>query len=265
MIFYNGYILYPHHRYLGYDLHTPTNPNDSVKFVNTLPTDAKFDVVLLSHVVEHLVDLNRLATIAQYLKEDGILYIEIPNPTHYWDHPRREFLYYIDRLHVNHFSLKAMIALAQRMGLAIKHYGQHDLPYKDGKEYPAHYFYCQKTDKPTMGDAMRSYIAAEYKRPSPLAELDANAPLLVYGFGDHFFRSRSTGGPLAGRNIVAVIDRRWEELQRSDYAKTYRFLNIEQALKAHADVPIVIAVAWGAEQIADTIHALNPAVKTIIL
>jgi 2-polyprenyl-3-methyl-5-hydroxy-6-metoxy-1,4-benzoquinol methylase len=98
------------HRYYGCDSNAQTRiMSDGV----SIHRDFKdligpFDLIVLSHVVEHLVDFEILERVFKLLSQTGVIYIEVPNPGAYESYARREFLYYFDRLHVNHFTFFAL-------------------------------------------------------------------------------------------------------------------------------------------------------------
>jgi hypothetical protein len=66
-------------------------------------TRARFDLIVLSHVAEHLRDLDWLDNLPRLLDPRGTLYIEVPDPRGY-DCIHRPPLYYFDSEHINHFS-----------------------------------------------------------------------------------------------------------------------------------------------------------------
>ncbi len=73
-----------------------------------------FDCVILSQVIEHIYDLNKaIENVSHLLKNGGILYIEAPDASRYWDCFIAPY-YYFDCEHINHFdehSLKNLLAL----------------------------------------------------------------------------------------------------------------------------------------------------------
>ncbi|ADG70233.1 class I SAM-dependent methyltransferase [Brachyspira murdochii] len=67
--------------------------------------DKKFDVVILSQVLEHIYDLKNVKYILEnILNDNGILYIDIPDATSYIKNKLAAY-YYFDLEHINHFSL----------------------------------------------------------------------------------------------------------------------------------------------------------------
>ena len=71
----------------------------------------KFDVITVSHVLEHIWDLKgAIKIIKTYLKEDGILYIEVPDMSNYSNYFYKPF-YYFNFDHCNHFTINTLIKL----------------------------------------------------------------------------------------------------------------------------------------------------------
>ena len=86
----------------------------------TLVPYAPFDLVILSHVVEHFADPEReLQLIRQLLSEEGLAYIEVPGVLRIHRKPEYEyeFLRYLTVAHTYHFSLASLSAVLWRAGL----------------------------------------------------------------------------------------------------------------------------------------------------
>ena len=66
--------------------------------------DNIFDLIILSHVLEHIYDLtNSVRNLKELLNSEGLVYVETPNATKYPEYyivPN----YYFDTEHINHFS-----------------------------------------------------------------------------------------------------------------------------------------------------------------
>lgn len=167
--------------------------------------DGTFDLIILSHVIEHMLDFDEIKQLTCRLSETGNLYIEVPDAPRYRDCQRREFLYYFDRLHVNHFTGYALQRLLKQWGLNTLRIGEIDFDYKDGRPYPALFvvasaFKLEKHNevitKKSLLILFKEYIANEVARFKPVREkLEIPQQIVVYGFGDNFFRSISNGGP----------------------------------------------------------------------
>ena len=83
------------------------------------PSDASYDLIIASHVVEHLLNFELLQTWNSLLTKNGLLYIEVPNSLQYASRERGQFLYYFDRIHVNHFTPRRWFGSWQRMDSAM--------------------------------------------------------------------------------------------------------------------------------------------------
>jgi SAM-dependent methyltransferase len=224
-----------------------------------------FDLIILSHTLEHVVDLEEIFAIRQLLVPGGFLYVEVPDASCYAEFPRREYLYYIDRLHINHFTHTSLGHLLQNKGMSLTWVGRHDFQYKDGGLYPACCVLAAEgaaTGKsvkipasPPVGDALPRYLNGEAEKASIWRQKLAGTPsILVYGFGDNFFRARNPDGPLAGLPIQAIVDQRWQTLRQQRHADTYSFIGLPEAVEKYARAPIVITVSFGGEAIAQKLR-----------
>lgn len=225
----------------------------------------RFDVIVLSHVAEHLVRFDVIDTLRRLLALRGLLYLEVPNPARYTACPRREFLYYIDRLHINHFSMRAMRRLVGRSGLEVRATGTHRFAYRDG-HYPS--MYCiasdfvpgrdevpvEEVDEGPLDAVYLAYRADERRRALELRSrllAEAVSPgVLVYGGGDNFCRARGAGGPLEAVPLLAVMDRRAPSLTSRD---GIRFSLPDDALARYPEASVVVTVSQRSAEIAAAI------------
>jgi len=77
----------------------------------------KYDCLILSHVLEHIYDLNKfIETISSNIKDDGYLYIEIPNAEFYCHFNDYCPLQEINLEHINFFSKYALNKLLLNNG-----------------------------------------------------------------------------------------------------------------------------------------------------
>ncbi len=69
----------------------------------------KYDVIILSHVLEHMLNLKEeLENISMLMKEDGILYIEVPGVKFIHKAYRGDLLLYMQNAHVYSFSMNTL-------------------------------------------------------------------------------------------------------------------------------------------------------------
>ena len=73
--------------------------------LNTLEEGTKFDLIIISHVLEHVIDVQKfLHDISSYLLPDGYLYIEVPSLHIVCASYDCNFLRYFQNAHTIHFS-----------------------------------------------------------------------------------------------------------------------------------------------------------------
>lgn len=180
----------------------------NLKFDNAL-ADKRYDLVILSHVVEHIPDLTEVSGLFDLVAPGGLVYVEMPDPHRYEALAQPQFGYYVDRLHVNHFSQRAFLKLAPDHFDVVSG-GSYSMPYNLGEAYPAQFVALRAQLRPTsVQSAIEAYVASETSRWATTREALKERHFFVYGFGDNFHRSLSAGGPLEGLEdrIIAIIDR----------------------------------------------------------
>lgn len=198
---------FPDIQFFGFDVNADF-PSDlpNLRFESVLP-DQTHDLVILSHVVEHIVDLSEVTSLFDLVADSGLIYIEMPDPARYQDFEQPQFGYYVDRLHINHFSQRSLLRLAPTRFDVVTG-GVYAMPYSLGDAYPAQYVALRRRSG-SVQTSIRRYVAAEVARWIEVREDLRNRRFFVYGFGDNFHRSLSAGGPLEGLEgqIIAIIDR----------------------------------------------------------
>jgi 2-polyprenyl-3-methyl-5-hydroxy-6-metoxy-1,4-benzoquinol methylase len=244
--------------FYGVDLRNSLRVGSPVEFLSDFDTTAvRFDLIILSHVAEHMIELSYISELAQRLAPGGTLYIEVPDPLGYCEYPRREFMYYFDRLHVNHFSQTALSRWIAACNLTVTARGTHQFGYRDGK-YPAQFvFASNNTDAaaplspaPTLAQAFAVYRRDELARAKELRQSiiveAAGRDLLVYGRGDNFFRACSPGGPLHQLPLKAILDRNADNLQANGSVDIVVPI---VGLRQNPDAVVLIAVSGGAAEV----------------
>lgn len=107
------------------------------QFDDELFSNQRFDLIILSHVLEHVYDLNSaLAFVLRKLKDTGLLYIETPDASRYWKYPNVPF-YYFDSEHINHFDLFHLRMLAEFHGFGEIYSKEKEIPVSSTQIYPA--------------------------------------------------------------------------------------------------------------------------------
>lgn len=246
---------YPANTYVGYDPNLEQLSGIDCFHELSHLSGKRFDLVICSHVMEHLID-PYLFDFSSLLADDGTVYIEVPDPFQYKNIPRNEFLFYLDRIHVNHFSKKSLCKLFERYSMHCVGYGESHFLYKDGMPYPVSYslfsgsFNGKHVDfeEGSLLDCMNDFIMNDGKMRKKFS-----SQVLIYGFGDNFFRSCQTGGPLEEANIVGVIDRDADALAKT-YGDKFVFIDLATAAMKYSSIPVVVCVSFGGEKIAQMLH-----------
>jgi SAM-dependent methyltransferase len=188
-----------------------------------LPPDfGTFDLVILSHVLEHVADLQSSAdTLDSLLNDNGLLYVEVPDASRYDEFllaPFQDF----NTEHINHFGLSALRNLFERRGFVLTASGQKDIESSPGCPYPAVYGFFRKSvsgkaaaQKSLEVDAgfragMIHYIERSREKIAQIEEKlarwrDGSTPLIVWGTGQLTMKLLSETS-LAAIPIAAFVD-----------------------------------------------------------
>lgn len=179
------------------------------------PGAGPYDLIVASHVLEHLIEFDSLRSWKSLLDEKGLLYVEVPSALQYPYYERLEFLYYFDRLHVNHFTPQSLARLAAGYEFSYVGHVEYLFPYRDGKPYPALGMLFRKggnaaeITSPSLLQTATLYISQEKERAKSLNQaLKMMEGVLVWGAGDNFYRSIENDGPLCDLPNMAILDSR---------------------------------------------------------
>lgn len=104
----------------------------------------QFDVILLSHVLEHVLEIGAaVETLDSLLAPGGTLYIEVPDASRYDSFlvaPFQDF----NTEHINHFSPAALETLFRSKGFTILSAGSSEIKLDAGWLYPAIHLFARK-------------------------------------------------------------------------------------------------------------------------
>ena len=228
-----------------------------------------YDLVIASHVIEHVLDFDLVRLLHGFSAEGGLLYVEIPNSLQYEAQERLEFLYYFDRLHVNHFTPQSLARLVTGYGFSyVKHF-EYTFPYRDGGAYPALGMLFRKGGdavdilSPSILDGTNRYIGQEKKRARVLADLlDKFEGVLVWGAGDNFCRSVENGGPLSSLRHMVLLDRRPHEVTIGN--RRYQTMDPHTGIRSHP-WPVVVTVSEGRKKIGRQITDIDPGRRILFI
>ena len=89
--------------------------NNSICDVNNI--EQKFDFVILSHILEHVCDLNiAVCNLKKILNNNGCVYIEVPNANKYAEYYPEAPFHFFNIEHINHFDLNSLANLVEPRG-----------------------------------------------------------------------------------------------------------------------------------------------------
>jgi hypothetical protein len=244
-------------------------PNLSIADLSECTKRGPYDLVIASHVIEHVLDLDLIHLLHGLVADNGLLYVEVPDSLHYETQPRLEFLYYFDRLHVNHFTPQSLARLVGGYHFGYVTHFEYAFPYRDGGEYPALGMLFRKGGatveivSPSILDGANRYLQQEKERARPVAAmLDTFEGVLVWGAGDNFYRSAENGGPLSNLRNIVVLDRRPHEVMIGD--RKHQTLEPESGIRNHP-WPVVVTVSEGRKEISSQVADIDPGRRVIYI
>lgn len=136
--------------------------------------EQKYEVVLLSHVLEHLLEVQKaIKNISEIIADKGFLYLEVPDATNYTQYFVNPF-HYFDTEHINHFSSHFLKMLGISNSFTVVDEGFKEISLSDNTIYPAIYILLQKRTNDTsppfgftrdneLKEAICSYIDKSFK------------------------------------------------------------------------------------------------------
>jgi SAM-dependent methyltransferase len=188
-----------------------------------LPSDIQnADCVILSHVLEHVRDLEpALRQLFDKLRVGGLLYVEVPDATRYADYvtaPLQDF----NTEHINHFSLRSLRNLLEANGFEVRHEGQKTIEASAGVPYPALWIMAERCSAPVpraaalpvrdsaLRDSIERYIERSLSQISAIdahlaSELTNVDQIVVWGAGQTILKLLAVSR-LARANIAAFVD-----------------------------------------------------------
>ncbi len=237
-------------------------------FITPPPDIGRFDLVALSHVLEHLNDVSDAVTsLRALLKPGGLAYIEVPDAARYTDYlvaPFHDF----NTEHINHFSLPVLRTLLAQYGFEEVESGAKTVLCSLVDDYPAIFGLWRKTDDkaptlvPTLDAALARQIAKYVNESKKLfaemnarleQDLEGHEEVIVWGAGQLTMKLL-LHSVLARKRIVTVIDS--SPSRRGMHIGEIEILP-PAAIKTDG-IPIVIGSLHHEESILSMAHAAFP-------
>jgi len=239
--------------------------------------DKKYDVVILSHVLEHLYDLQKTAeNLKNLLNPNGVIYIEVPDASRYRNYFVVPF-YYFDCEHINHFDINALKNLFEDASTSCPSFNEREIRVSETTPYPAvsaifkkennPSFSGKKTFSPKVTDSINAYVETS-KEKTNFTEIEkliaSQTPVLVWGAGMYTLRLLENS-PLKKCNIQCFMDKDFKKQGNS--IEHILIKNPYDVLKEDKNSPIIIASAIYGQDIKKEIESLdgNNKRQTIIL
>jgi SAM-dependent methyltransferase len=186
----------------------------------SIPIDiGKFDLIILSHVLEHVQNLGQaVETVMRILDQNGNVYVEVPDASNYSKYviaPYQDF----NTEHINHFSLLALENLFARRGYAPVEHQTRTIETAPNIHYPVMhaFFKADKTNNFITTDdqlniEIRKYIeisgAIIKEIDSHLQGILAHCPeIIVWGTGQLTMKLLAQTC-LRSAHIVAFVDKK---------------------------------------------------------
>jgi len=190
--------------------------------LHSLPFDnGKLDLLIYNHVLEHLYDpLEAIKEAKRVLKDDGIIFIEVPNAPKYSEGRIFDYFWFCMREHINHFDSTHLTMLMKLAGFKKINDYQQLMPVSSNYYYPSLCALFKNNGRPEtkkpgasgdLSDALRRYINTEDKilglHQISIGDLSASGlPVYIWGISLEFFSLYSLAG-LRNCNIRGLIDR----------------------------------------------------------
>jgi SAM-dependent methyltransferase len=171
-----------------------------------------FDLVTLSHVLEHVSDpLIFLQNLRHWIKPTGIAYIEVPNALHYATH-FTSVCQGFNSEHINHFDLSCLKLIMEKAGFSCSHSGEYIT--EDG--YPCVWVTAQRVKNPQMANnpplrtAIESYCEKLKEQIEQVTqhlckELEGIEEFTIWGMGETT-RMLLADGTIPANRVISAVD-----------------------------------------------------------
>lgn len=231
----------------------------------------KFDLVILSHVMEHLVEVDKAMSALISLTDDrGVIYIEVPDASMYVENDVVPF-YFFDTEHINHFEEVSLINLGFSHGLQVFNLGKNQIQVGETTKYPVIHSAYKRignvTDwKRCSSDRILKYIKLSKKGNTLNSIIDGliekNEEILIWGAGNFTMRLLGNSN-LSKCNIIGVIDKDPKKQGLKIINKTV--YGSEFIKNLSLTTTIVVCSAVFSEQILDELKEMKIKNKVVVL
>lgn len=242
--------------------------SSSVGSLFSLPGNIAYcERIILSHVLEHVADLNgAISSVHARMAMGGQMYIELPDASRYVEavfSPFQEF----NTEHINYFSSLTCANLMHSNGFVIKEQGKRLIESSPGKPYPVIYSLCLKDScrrqvKELQRDdelkfKINAYITKSQEMmdgiETILVDITKRYPkIILWGTGQLLMKILA-GKSLKNAGIIAFVD--GNPVNHGKYIGNIPILAPEQI--RHYDSPILITTLIHQQEISETIRRMG--------
>ncbi len=219
--------------------------------------DKKFDVIILTQVLEHIFDLKIMKSILKkLLNKDAILYVDIPDGTSYIKNNLNSY-YYFDLEHINHFSNDTLRYLFKDLE-TLEVDNDYFENVSDIKSYIIYGIF--KNSKNINRDIISLNKMKEYIEESDIKDnylinnyFDNTKPTFLWGFGAYLRRLLLDDRYFNDIDIVGIIDKNksLSGLKIKNYKNDELEIFNPNILENNTDANIIITSVLYSKQIED--------------
>jgi 2-polyprenyl-3-methyl-5-hydroxy-6-metoxy-1,4-benzoquinol methylase len=231
----------------------------------------KFDLVISSHVMEHLVEVGKaMKALASMISDKGLIYIEVPDASMYMENYIVPF-YFFDTEHINHFEEVSLINLGLSHGLQVFNLGKSRIKVSKMTEYPVIHIVYKSMGNSTdwekySSDRILNYVLLSKKEKASNLIIDElikkNEEIVIWGAGNFTMRLLDNSN-LSRCNIIGFIDKDPKKQGMKILNKTVYDIKFVKNLSSMTT--IVVCSAVFSEQILAELKKMKIKNKVVVL
>jgi SAM-dependent methyltransferase len=227
----------------------------------------KYDIVILSHVLEHVYDLQTTAeNLKKLLNPNGIIYIEVPDASRYPNYYVVPY-YYFDCEHINHFDINSLKNLFEDSDFKCSSFDEREIKVSATTPYPAVSVIFKKNGEQTTApqkkysnaviNSIKKYIEIS-KEKTDFSEIEklitSQFPVLIWGAGMYTLRLLENS-PIKKCNILYFMDKDFKK--QGNTINNIEIKNPNEILKLDKSSAIIVSSAIYGNEIEKEIRLID--------